>query len=111
MVSDFAKQNRAGNLIWQFAFLMAAIGGNCKAESHCPLLLDVKPFTSHNENRLSTLIHFGQENHVRYYGADVRDRIRAAGFGLKEFVASEPDVSRYGLLRGETIFVASKPPS
>src|ERR1700693_3855949 len=45
---------------------MAAIGNNCKAESHCPLLLDVKPFTSHNENRLATLIHFGRENHISF---------------------------------------------
>ena len=66
MVSDFAKQNRAGNLVWQVAFLMAAIGGNCKGESHCPLLLDVKPFTSHNQNRLATLIHFGRENHISF---------------------------------------------
>ena len=26
--------------------------------------------------------HFGQPDHVRYYGADVRDRIREAGFEL-----------------------------
>ena len=26
--------------------------------------------------------HYGQADHVRYYGADVRDRIRAAGFKL-----------------------------
>jgi hypothetical protein len=55
MARDFAKQKRAGNLIWRFAFLMAAIGSSCKAESRCPLVLDVKPFTSRNENRLATL--------------------------------------------------------
>ena len=66
MVSDFAKQNRAGNRIRQFAFLMAALGSRCKAESHCPLLIDVKPFTSHHENRLTTLIHFGRENHISF---------------------------------------------
>jgi hypothetical protein len=60
------KHNRSGNRIWQFAVLMAAIGSNCKAESHCPLLLDAKPFTSHNENRLTTLIHFGRENHISF---------------------------------------------
>ena len=64
MVSAFAKQSRARNLIRQFAFLMAAIG--CKAESRCPLLLEVKPFTSNNENRLATLIKFGQENHISF---------------------------------------------
>ena len=65
-MSDFAKQNNAGNLIWQFAFLIAAMGSSGKAEPSCPLLLDVKPFTSHNENRLATLIHFGQENHISF---------------------------------------------
>lgn len=65
-MSDIAKQNRAGKLIWPFAFLVAAIGSNCKAESRCPLLLDVKPFTSYNESRLATLIHFGRENHISF---------------------------------------------
>lgn len=55
------------------------------------------------------LRYFGQEDHVRYFGRDVRDRIKAAGFDLNEFTAEEPDVSRYGLLRGEKIFVAKRP--
>ena len=63
-MSAFAKQNSACNLIWQVVFFMAAIG--CKAESRCPLLLDAKPFTSHNENRLATLVHFGLENHISF---------------------------------------------
>jgi SAM-dependent methyltransferase len=53
--------------------------------------------------------HFGQQDHVRYYGADVRDRIRAAGFELSEFTAEEPDVSAYALQRGEKIFIARRP--
>jgi SAM-dependent methyltransferase len=52
--------------------------------------------------------HFGQEDHVRYYGADVRDRIRDAGFELEEFTAEEPEVSTYALLRGEKIFTARR---
>jgi SAM-dependent methyltransferase len=52
--------------------------------------------------------HFGQNDHVRYYGADVRDRIRDAGFELEEFTAEEPDVSTYSLLRGEKIFIARR---
>ena len=56
-------------------------------------------------------IHFGQSDHVRIYGRDLRDRIRAAGFGLEEFTAVEPDVLTYGLLRGETLFIATKPAS
>lgn len=55
------------------------------------------------------VLYFGQYDHVRYYGADVRDRIRSAGFELSEVVASEPEVSRHGLARGETIFIAQKP--
>ena len=54
-------------------------------------------------------LHFGQFDHVRYYGADLRERIRAAGFDLEEFTAEEPDVLRHGLIRGEKVFVAKKP--
>ena len=54
------------------------------------------------------LLHFEQSDHVRYYGADIRDRIRAAGFALGEFTAVEPFVSRHSLWRGEKIFVASR---
>jgi SAM-dependent methyltransferase len=51
-------------------------------------------------------LHFGQSDHVRYYGRDFRDRLRAAGFGLSEFTADGSLSSRYGLLRGEKVFVA-----
>lgn len=54
-------------------------------------------------------LHFGQHDHVRYYGHDVRDRIRAAGFDLTEFTAQEPEVTRLALSRGEKIFIATKP--
>jgi SAM-dependent methyltransferase len=53
--------------------------------------------------------HFGQSDHVRFYGADVRDRIRAAGFALDEFTAEGEDVLTYGLQRGEKVFIARKP--
>lgn len=53
-------------------------------------------------------LHFGQKDHVRFYGRDLRDRIRAAGFRLDEFTAVEPFVLRHGLMRGETIFLAWK---
>jgi SAM-dependent methyltransferase len=52
--------------------------------------------------------HFGQYDHVRYYGADFRDRVRNAGFDLAEFTANGEDSARYGLLRGEKVFLASK---
>lgn len=57
------------------------------------------------------LVHFGQEDHVRYYGRDVRERITEAGFALEEFTAVEPDVNENGLIAGETIFIAHKPDS
>lgn len=52
--------------------------------------------------------HFGQWDHVRFYGRDIRNRIRQAGFSLEEMVATEPHVNIYGLIRGETIFIATK---
>jgi SAM-dependent methyltransferase len=55
------------------------------------------------------LLHFGQADHLRIYGRDLRDRIRAAGFALDEFTAVEPDVLTYGLNRGETLFIATRP--
>jgi SAM-dependent methyltransferase len=53
--------------------------------------------------------HYGQSDHVRYYGADVRERIRDAGFLLDEFTAEGEDVLVYGLQRGEKVFIATKP--
>jgi hypothetical protein len=52
-------------------------------------------------------LHFGQGDHVRYYGGDIVHRIAKAGFEVARYVAAEPDVSRYGLVRGETIYVAT----
>ena len=52
--------------------------------------------------------HFGQFDHVRYYGADLRNRIVDAGFSLREITADPADVLRYRLLRGEKVFVGSK---
>jgi SAM-dependent methyltransferase len=68
--------------------------------------------TYENPTALTTaerLLHFGQQDHVRFYGRDLRDRIRAAGFDLTETTAVEPDVLIYGLMRGETLFIARKP--
>lgn len=54
------------------------------------------------------LRHFGQGDHVRLYGRDLRDRIRKAGFDLHEFTASPADCLSMGLTPGETIFLAGK---
>jgi SAM-dependent methyltransferase len=53
--------------------------------------------------------HFGQPDHVRFYGADFRDRVRRHGLVLTEFTADGPDSARYGLIRGEKVFIAAKP--
>ena len=55
------------------------------------------------------LLHFGQRDHIRIFGRDLRDRIRTAGFMLDDVTATEPDVHRYGLMRGECVFIATKP--
>jgi SAM-dependent methyltransferase len=53
-------------------------------------------------------LHFGQNDHVRYYGSDLRERITQAGFALSEKTAIEPDVSNYGLVRGEKVFIGRR---
>jgi SAM-dependent methyltransferase len=54
------------------------------------------------------LLHFGQKDHVRFYGNNVRERIRGAGFSLDEFTAEEPLVRIHALRRGEKIFLGRK---
>lgn len=54
-------------------------------------------------------LHFGQFDHIRYYGNDIRDRFREAGFqSIAEIVASPAECARYGLIRGERIFTCKK---
>jgi SAM-dependent methyltransferase len=65
------------------------------------------------ENRSITqpadrLLHFGQADHVRYYGRDFRERLEAAGFQVNEFSATGEECVKFGLLRGEKIFVSTK---
>lgn len=52
--------------------------------------------------------HFGQWDHLRWFGADVRQRITAQRFKCREFVADGPDSARHNLIRGETVFLAEK---
>lgn len=56
-------------------------------------------------------LYFNQEDHLRLYGRDFRDRLARAGFGFTAYVAMEPEVSRYGLERGETIFICTRKPA
>jgi SAM-dependent methyltransferase len=51
-------------------------------------------------------LHFGQSDHVRFYGRDFRDRLWTAGFSVREFTADGCLSPRYGLMRGEKVFVA-----
>ena len=53
-------------------------------------------------------LHFGQNDHLQYYGRDVRKNITNAGLNLTEFTAIEPDVSKHGLSRGEKIFLGTR---
>lgn len=52
-------------------------------------------------------LHFGEGDHLRLYGRDIRTRIAAAGFEVEECTAIEPLVSTYGLYRGDKIFICS----
>jgi SAM-dependent methyltransferase len=52
--------------------------------------------------------HFGQFDHVRYYGSDIRDRLKKAGFDIREYTAYGSDAVKYGLLKGEKLFVCTK---
>lgn len=53
--------------------------------------------------------HFEGKRHLRYFGRDFRDRLAAAGFRPDEFTGIGKDAVRYGLWRGEKVFVAEKP--
>ena len=60
-------------------------------------------------SRAERELHYGQWDHIKYFGRDVRDHIKAAGFVLTEHTAVEPDVSLYSLPRGGKLFLARKP--
>ena len=57
--------------------------------------------------------HFGQYDHVRVYGRDYFDRLRAAGFKVEEVdyskVLSPEDIDKYRLADGEILPVCFKP--
>jgi SAM-dependent methyltransferase len=55
------------------------------------------------------LLFYGQGDHARFFGRDARKRLAAPGFVVEEFTAVEPNVSRYGLARGEKVFVCHRP--
>lgn len=55
------------------------------------------------------VLHFGWPDHRRWFGRDLRERFAEAGFVLEEFTPGGEKTVRYGLIRGEAIFIAHKP--
>jgi len=61
--------------------------------------------------------HFGQADHVRYYGEDIQDRLSAAGFEVTPFTmldvleVTDDDVERMNLGKRELIHKCVKPSS
>ncbi len=55
------------------------------------------------------MIHFGQEDHVRRYGGDFRQRVKEGNFELKEYELDVETCVHNGLALGERVFVAIKP--
>ena len=53
-------------------------------------------------------LRYGDAEHLRWYGRDVRERFAAPGFAVTEFTALEPEASRYALHRGEKVFVGRR---
>ena len=53
-------------------------------------------------------LYYGDADHVRWYGRDIRARMAAPGLTVTEFTAQEPDAAHYALHRGEKVFVGRK---
>ncbi len=53
-------------------------------------------------------LHFGQGDHLRLYGADIRERLGEAGFSVHEYTAEGAEAVRHGLMMGEKVFVCDK---
>src|SRR3546814_10270765 len=45
------------------------------------------------------IAHYAQDDHIKYFGLDVRAHIRAAGFGITELVADGPHSRRFQVMR------------
>lgn len=52
--------------------------------------------------------HFGQHDHVRYYGADFPQRLAEHGFEVREYTALGNQSVEYALDRGEKVYIAVK---
>lgn len=67
------------------------------------------PAVAFGDNDRLRVLHFGCPNHLRFFGADIRERIAEAGFELSEFTATGEETVHHGLFRGEAIFITRKP--
>ena len=54
------------------------------------------------------IVHFGQNDHVRFYGADFRRRIADARFAVDEYGADGQQSVTLSLHRGEKVFVGTR---
>lgn len=50
--------------------------------------------------------HFGQEDHKRFYGRDFVERLSRAGFAVEVFQADHKSEVKFGLQRGDQLFIA-----
>ncbi|MEM6661999.1 MAG: methyltransferase domain-containing protein [Pseudomonadota bacterium] len=62
----------------------------------------------HNSTPQLRKLHYGDAEHLRWYGRDVRDRFGAPGFAVDTYTALEPEAARFALHRGEKIFIGTK---
>lgn len=60
-------------------------------------------------NPAARVLHFGQHDHLRYYGRDFVSRLKAVGFSVRELTASPQQCLENGLIYGEKLFVCRKP--
>lgn len=49
--------------------------------------------------------YFGAYDHIRYFGSNLVQRLERADFSVERYTPQEPIVGRYGLWRGETLFI------
>lgn len=54
-------------------------------------------------------LHFHQPDHLRVFGRDFRDRLREAGFALREYVADGSRSAAHALTLGDRVFIAERP--
>ena len=53
--------------------------------------------------------HFGQQDHIRYFDRDIEEHIQEAGLKLDIVTAGGEMSARHALIRGDAIFLASRP--